>query len=184
MNVYRNPHYRLAGVVLAVIGIVLAVSDRSVIARFPDRDSTWRIALYTAMLAGGIRVLTMRVVATADTLTVRNLLRTHVLPWEAVAGFALESSLVVELKDGRRIGCSAVPPTGLDRMTGRKGYAGTESPRPAPRRGCGQGAGRGGGAGARRDAGVAGAGGPQGAVGGGPPCLRRAGRPAAPGCPG
>ncbi|MFD0260205.1 PH domain-containing protein [Kitasatospora indigofera] len=125
MNVYRNPHYRLAGAVLAVTAIVLTVADQTVIAQFPDRDSTWRIALYTAMLAGGIRVLAMRVVATTETLTVRNLLRTHILPWEAIAGFALESSLVVELNDGRRIGCSAVQPTGLDRMTGRKGYAGT-----------------------------------------------------------
>ncbi|MFE4599394.1 PH domain-containing protein [Kitasatospora indigofera] len=125
MNVYRNPYHRFAGAVFAVIGIALAVADRSVIAGFPDRDSTWRIALYAAMLAGGVRFSAMRVAATAETLTVRNLLRTHVLRWEAVAGFALESSLVVELRDGRRIGCSAIQPTGLDRMAGRKGYAGS-----------------------------------------------------------
>jgi hypothetical protein len=125
MNVYRNPYYPSVGIILAVIGLVLAVADRSVIAGFPDRDSAWRIALYAALVAGGIRTFMIRVVASAEALTVRNLLRTHVLPWDAIAGFDLGASLVVELKDGRRIGCSAVQPTGLERMTGRKGYAGT-----------------------------------------------------------
>ncbi|MFC8448226.1 PH domain-containing protein [Kitasatospora sp. NPDC057223] len=125
MNVYRNPYYRSAGIILVLIGVVLAVADRSILAGFPDRESAWRIAVFLATAALGVGMFLIRVVATAETLTIRNLLRTHVLPWDAIAGFDLEASLVVELKDGRRIGCSAVQPTGLDRMTGRKGYAGT-----------------------------------------------------------
>ncbi len=38
----------------------------------------------------------MRVVATAETLTVRNLLRTHILPWDAIAGFDLAVRIVLE----------------------------------------------------------------------------------------
>ncbi|MFD9125726.1 PH domain-containing protein [Kitasatospora sp. NPDC059571] len=68
-------------------------------------------------------MLRIGVTAGADTLTVRNVIRTRVLPWDTIAGFSLRTSLTVTLTDGTTVSCTAVQPASLDAMRRRPGYA-------------------------------------------------------------
>ncbi|MEU9132678.1 PH domain-containing protein [Kitasatospora sp. NPDC048540] len=124
MRAFRNRTYPASGAALVAVAAGLAAADSPLSPDFPRPGLALFLLLYLGMAALGVRISRLRVAVTDRGVQVVNILGSRQVPWSDIRGFDVGNSLVIELADGREIGCSAVQPSGLERLLGRPTHAG------------------------------------------------------------